>query len=226
MTKILMVLTSHNQLGTTGKTTGWYVSEAAHPWKEFTDAGFEIDWVSPLGGTPSYDGYDPSDPVQQAFLHTYAPAGPHTMTPGEIDPTNYDAIMYVGGHGTMWDFPDNVGLSEAAAAIYEQGGAVAAVCHGPAGLVNITLSTGEPLVAGKRVAAFTDEEEAAVGLSEVVPFLLAKTLVDRGAIHMSAPNFQANVVVDGRLVTGQNPASAIGVGQQLVAVLTALRTAA
>jgi putative intracellular protease/amidase len=168
------------------------------------------------------DGVDLSDPVQAEFLAAYGIDGPVTSTPEAVDPLSYDVIFYVGGHGSMWDFADNEKLASVAASIYDTGGVVAAVCHGPAGLVNIVLSDGSHLVAGKRVAAFTDAEEAAVGLADVVPFLLASTLVERGALHEAAPNFEANVVTDGRLVTGQNPASANGVAHEIVRVVASL----
>jgi putative intracellular protease/amidase len=219
MTRILMVLSSHSTLGDTGRSTGWYLPEAAHPWKTFTEAGFEVDFVSPLGGANPFDGFDESDATQVAFLQKFGPSGPVTKTPAEVDSSNYDAVFFVGGHGTMWDFANNTQLATTAAAIYENGGSVAAVCHGPAGLVNITLSDGSYLVAGKKLSAFTDAEEEAVGLTQVVPYLLASTLIERGALHDAAPNFQAKVVVDGRLVTGQNPASAAGVAAEVVALV-------
>ena len=136
-----------------------------------------------------------------------------------MDPTPYRAIFFAGGHGTMWDFPRDPDLARLARSIYEAGGVVAAVCHGPAALVNLTLSDGSRLVAGKQVAAFTNDEEKAVGLAEVVPFSLADQLVKAGAEHLPAPNFTAQVVADGRLVTGQNPASARGVAERVVALL-------
>jgi len=143
----------------------------------------------------------------------------NTLHPSQVNPSEYVAIFYAGGHGTMWDFPDNADLAQIAASIYEQGGIVSAVCHGPAGLVNIRLSNHEFLVSGKVVSGFTNEEEAAVGLTEVVPFLLEKVLIERGSTVEKAPNFQAKVVVSDRLITGQNPASAAGVGEQIVALL-------
>jgi putative intracellular protease/amidase len=219
MKRILMVLSSHAQLGSTGRSTGWYVPEAAHPWKQFVAAGFAVEFVSPLGGTNPFDGFDPADPVQQEFFAAFGESGPSTLVASSIDASQYDAVFYVGGHGTMWDFADNAALAAAGANIYESGGVVAAVCHGPAGLLNIHLSNGSPLVAGKRLAAFTDSEEDAVGLTDVVPYLLASTLVSRGAHHEAAPNFEAKVVVDGRLVTGQNPASADGVAREVVSLL-------
>jgi putative intracellular protease/amidase len=219
--KILFALTSHQKLGETGRTTGFYVAEAAHPWEVLSDAGYEVDLVSVSGGRPPMDGVDLSDPVQKAFLDDprIAEKLAATPRPEDIAPGDYDAIVYVGGHGTVWDFPDSAGLARVARNIYEAGGAVAAVCHGPAGLVNLTLSNGAYLVDGKNVAAFTNSEEAAVGLTDVVPFLLQSKLEERGAKHTGAPDFEPHVVVDGRLVTGQNPASANALGEALLKVL-------
>jgi putative intracellular protease/amidase len=221
--KILMALTSHDRLGDTGRSTGFYLSEAAHPWKLFTDAGYDVELVSVGGGKPPVDGADTSDPIQRAFLDDPKIATQLAVTPRprDVDAAAYEAILYVGGHGTMWDFPDDQVLAGLARSIYEAGGVVAAVCHGPAGLVNITLSDGTYLVAGKNVAAFTNQEEAAAGLTDTMPFLLQTALEERGAKHTGAPDFEAHVVVDGRLVTGQNPASATGVGEAVVKILAA-----
>lgn len=223
--KILIALTSHGELGSTGRSTGFYLPEAAHPWKVFIDAGYTVDLVSVQGGRPPMDGVDRSDPVQQAFLNDPAMSVKleNTLRLDQVDPAEYDAILYAGGHGTMWDFPDSTRLAEIARDIYENNGAVAAVCHGPAGLVNITLSDGQYLVDGKEISAFTNDEEAAVGLTEEVPFLLQTQLEQRGAKHSGAPNFQPWVVRDGRLVTGQNPASATGVAEQVIAILNEAR---
>ena len=218
---ILIALTSHRALGDTGRETGFFVGEAAHPWKVFTDAGYTVDLASVAGGVPPQDGLDSDDPVQKEFLADERVAAQLAATPAlaDVDPADYDAILLAGGHGTMWDFPDDTRLAGLARDVYESGGVVSAVCHGPSGLVNVTLSDGRPLVEGKRVSAFTNEEEAAVGLTDVVPFLLQTRLEERGAKHSGAPNFAAHVVRDGRLVTGQNPASATGVAE---AVLEAL----
>lgn len=219
---ILIALTSHRALGDTGRETGFYVGEAAHPWKVFTDAGYTVDLVSVAGGVPPRDGVDADDPVQQEFLADGRVAAQlaDTRTPADVDPADYDAIFYAGGHGTMWDFPGDTRLAAVAREVYEAGGVVSAVCHGPSGLVDLTLSDGTPLVEGKRVSAFTNEEEAAVGLTDVVPFLLQTRLEERGAKHSGAPNFAAHVVRDGRLVTGQNPASAAGVAEAVVEALS------
>lgn len=226
--RILIALTSHATLGSTGKATGAYVAEIAHPWAAFTDAGFDVDFVSVRGGQVPLDGVDRKDPVNARLLDDAATmARLHaSLAPGDVDPTRYAAIFYAGGHGTMWDFPDQATLAEVAARIYDRGGVVSAVCHGPAALVNVRLGSGAYLVAGKEVAAFTNEEERAVGLAEVVPFLLADRLVERGAIHRPAANWQNQVVVSERLVTGQNPASAASVGAAVVSLLGASKNAA
>jgi putative intracellular protease/amidase len=216
--RVLFVLTSHDTLGNTGKETGFYLPEVTHPYEAFEQSGIEVEFVSPQGGKAPMIGIDLQDPLNKAFLEDPAKLAKveNTLTPATIEPDHYDAIFFAGGHGTMWDFPQNEQLAQIAAAIYEQGGIVGAVCHGPAGLLNIKLSDDSYLVAGKTVAGFTNEEEAAVGLSEVVPFLLASELSNRGAIHTKADNFQPHIVVSDRLVTGQNPASAKGVGEQMV----------
>jgi putative intracellular protease/amidase len=223
--RVLMVLTSHTTLGSTDQLTGWYLPEAAHPWHAFGQADIEMEWASPIGGTTKPYGADLNDPMQAAFVTEFGDSGPVTIAASSIDPTRYDAIFYVGGHGTMWDFPDNAALAAAASTIYTDGGVVAAVCHGPAGLVNITLPSDQPLLAGRRVAAFTNDEEVAVGLADTVPFLLADALTAKGATHRFAGNFEPHVVVDGRLITGQNPASATGVAAAVVTALASVTEA-
>lgn len=217
MTRVLIALTSHSQLGDTGRSTGFYVSEAAEPWAVFTDAGFDVDLVSVAGGRPPVDGLNEDDPIQQKFLASVDLG--HTPTAADLDGSSYDAILFAGGHGTMWDFPDDEALASLAAGIYERGGVVAAVCHGPSALVNLKLSDGSYLVDGKNVAGFTNAEEEAVGLTEVVPFLLADTLTSRGAFHHPAENFTPHTITDGRLVTGQNPQSAEPTAQAVVALI-------
>jgi putative intracellular protease/amidase len=219
--RILIVLTSHDRLGETGRPTGFYLPEAAHPWHEFIAAGYTIDLVSPAGGKPPMDGVDTSDPLQRAFLDDPAMTDQlgHTLRPDEVDAADYDAVFFAGGHGTMWDFRGNAALAAIGRDVYEAGGVVAAVCHGPAGIVDITLSNGRPLVDGRRVAAFTNDEERAVGLTNIVPYLLQDALEERGATHDGGANFAAHVIVDGRLVTGQNPASAAGTAKAAVEVL-------
>jgi putative intracellular protease/amidase len=219
--KVLFVLTSHDRKGDAGKPTGFYLSEVTHPYKVLTEAGYTIDFVSPKGGKTPVDGLNLDDPDNAEFWNDPARRGAteNTLSPEQVDPDAYAAVFYVGGHGTMWDFPDDTGLAGIARRIYERGGVVGAVCHGPAGLVNVKLSDGSYLVAGKDVASFTNDEERAVEEDQVVPFLLADKLEERGARHRPGPNFEANVVVSERLVTGQNPASAGGVGQAMVELL-------
>jgi putative intracellular protease/amidase len=219
--KVLVVLTSHDTLGNTGKETGFYLSEVSHPVEVFDRAGLTVEYVSPKGGKAPMIGIDRDDPMNAAFLDSPEKMAQveNTLSPAQVNPADYAAIFYAGGHGTMWDFPDDAKLASIAATIYEQGGVVGAVCHGPAGLVNIQLSNGDYLVKGKVVSTFTNEEEAAVGLTDVVPFLLEAKLVERGATVEKVANFQAQSVVSDRLVTGQNPASATGVGEKIVALL-------
>jgi putative intracellular protease/amidase len=218
---VLFVLTSHDQKGNTGEKTGAYMPEIAHPHKALTDAGFEVAFTSPKGGKAPLDGVDRNDPIQAAFLDDPKLVAQldDTLAPDALRAEDYAAIFFAGGHGTMWDFPDDARLARLAGAIYDRGGVVGAVCHGPAGLVNVKLANGAYLVAGKDVAAFTNEEERAVKLAEVVPFLLADALTARGARHVPAANWQAHVVVSERLVTGQNPASATGVGEAMAKLL-------
>jgi len=224
--RILIAVTSHATLGATGKPTGYYLSEVSEPYFELTERGFTVDFVSPKGGTAPMDpgSRNAVDASSRRFLETpgLVERLERTLKAEEVDPNLYSGILFSGGHGTMWDFAEDAGLARLCRGIYERGGVVAAVCHGPAALVNVTLNDGAPLVRGKRVAAFTDAEERAVGLTEVVPFSLASTLVARGAVHESAGLWEAKVVVDGRLITGQNPASAAGVGRAMAEALRSL----
>lgn len=216
--KVLFVVTSHDKKGSTQEPTGYYLSEVSHPWQVLHDAGYEIDVVSPQGGKAPVDGFDLTDPVNKAFWENkaYREKVEKTMKPSDVVPQAYAAILYAGGHGAMWDFADNKELANIAARIYENKGIVAAVCHGPAGLVNVQLDNGQYLVAGKKVNSFTNEEERAVGLETVVPFLLESKLIERGAIFEKSALFQPHVTVDQRLITGQNPQSAEGVGKAVL----------
>lgn len=219
--KALFVVTNTERLGDTGEPTGFHLSEVTHPLAEFDAAGIEVDLASPRGGRAPITAADRSDALNAAFLDD-----PERMTQveqtlgrGDVAAEDYDAIMFAGGHGTMWDFRQATWLGDVAARIYERGGVVGGVCHGPAGLLAVQLADGRPLVAGKRVAAFTNDEERAVHRDQIIPFFLADALVELGAEHVPAPNFTANVIVDERLVTGQNPASASKLGQEMVGLL-------
>jgi putative intracellular protease/amidase len=220
--RILIALTSHAEKGNTGQKTGAYVPEIAHPYDVFTRAGYAVDFASVKGGRVPLDGLDAMDEQSKSFLNDSAvQARLHASTPSsEVDPARYDAVFYAGGHGTMWDFPDDPGFKAVTVRTYERGGIVAAVCHGPAALVNAKLSDGRALVAGKEVSGFTNEEERAVGLAEVVPYLLEDRLVAAGARFSGAPNWQAHVAVSERLITGQNPQSATAVAEAVVTALS------
>jgi len=218
---ILIALTSHRELGDTGRTTGFFVGEAAHPWKVFTDAGYTVDLVSIAGGAPPQDGLDADDPVQKEFLADERVAAQlaATRSLADVDPADYDAILLAGGHGTMWDFRDPA-LATLAVDVYRAGGVVSAVCHGPAALVDLELD-GRALIAGQPVAGFSNAEETLAELDRVVPFLLEDALVARGARYTKAAPWAAHVEVGDRLVTGQNPASARGVAEAVVTLLRA-----
>lgn len=218
--KILFVVTSHSQLGDSGKTTGYWLSEVAHPWSVLSKE-YDIDVVSPQGGRPPVDGFDLSDPINKQMWDdpAWQDVMSHTMTPDQVNPADYKAIFYAGGHGAMWDFPDNERLAQIASQIYEAGGFVAAVCHGPAGLLNIKLSDGSYLITGKQLDSFTNEEEIINGTSKIVPFLLQSQLEDRDCIYNTVKPWSDHVVRDGRLITGQNPQSALSLGRELLSAL-------
>ena len=220
---ILCVVTSHPIRGDSGEPTGFAMVELTHPLEVFEAAGIPVEIASIRGGHPPIDFFDLTDPVNDRFWKdkAFRKALAHSLVLGDLDPSRYSAVFFAGGHGTMWDFADSQAVQTIIRKIWESGGIVSAVCHGPAALVNATLSDGSHLVAGKKLAAFTDEEEAEVKYTKIVPYLLATTLKERGALHQPAPNWTEKVVTDGRLITGQNPASAHGVGQAVVNQLTA-----
>ncbi len=219
--RILIGMTSHGRLGDTGRLTGAYIPEVAHAWRVFRDAGHEVDLMSVRGGTPPLDAVDRSDPVQRDFLDDPDMAARlhHTLVAAEVDLDRYAVLFFAGGHGAAWDLPDDPATIDLTRRAYESGLVVGAVCHGPCALVNVTLSDGTHLVAGRKVAAFTDEEEKAIGMTRVVPFLQAQALTARGAHHVPGPSFLPHVVVDGSLVTGQNPASATATARAVLDVL-------
>lgn len=221
---ILCVVTSHPIRGDTGEPTGFAMVELTHPLEVFEAAGIPVEIASIRGGHPPIDFFDLSDPVNDRFWkdEAFRDALAHSLVLADLDPARYSAVFFAGGHGTMWDFADDPVVQTVIREIWEAGGIVSAVCHGPAALVNAKLSDGSYLVANKKLAAFTDAEEAEVKYDKVVPYLLASTLKDRGALHQPASNWSENVVTDGRLITGQNPASAHGVGKAIVDKLAAI----
>ncbi|MFM6927264.1 MAG: type 1 glutamine amidotransferase domain-containing protein [Bdellovibrio sp.] len=219
--KVLFVLTSTDQLGNTGHKTGAFLSEVTHPYDEVTQAGYEVDMASPRGGKVPLDGVKMDDPINATWMNDeeFLDKIENTLRLNDLRSRNYCAVFLAGGHGTMFDFPDNLELQKITAEIWEDNGAVAAVCHGSAGLINVKLSNGEYLISGHEVSCFTNAEEESVGMENAVPFLLESKLKERGARVSVASKFSIHVVKSGRLVTGQNPTSAMGVGQSLVEVL-------
>lgn len=213
MKKILMVLTSHDKLGDTGKKTGFWLEEFAAPYYAFKDAGAQVLLASPLGGQPPLDpksdAPDAQTPATVRFNgDTEAIAAlAQTRKLAEVVDADVDAVFYPGGHGPLWDLVDDADSLRLIEKNFAAGKPVAAVCHGPAVLRNAKGALSQPLVKDKRVTGFSNEEEAAAQLTDVVPFLLEDALKAQGAHYEAGAAFQPHVVVDGRLVTGQNPAS-------------------
>ncbi|WP_207534180.1 type 1 glutamine amidotransferase domain-containing protein [Desertivirga arenae] len=219
--KILFVVTSHDKKGSTGEPTGYYLSEVSHPWEVLRNAGFEIDFVSPKGGKAPIDGFDLTDEINARFWNdkVYSDKINNTLSPAQVKAAEYDAIFYAGGHGAMWDLAEDTKLAAIARDIYERGGVVAAVCHGPAGLVNIKLSNGKYLIEGKKINAFTNEEETEVKMNEIVPFSLETKLIERGSKFEKSAPWQVHVAIDARVITGQNPQSASSVGKAILEII-------
>ena len=224
--RILIVLTSHDQLGDTGKKTGFWLEEFAAPYYVLKDAGAAITLASPKGGHPPLDPKSDlpenltestkrfrTDKAAQAELA-------NTKKLADVAENDFDAIFYPGGHGPMWDMPDNVTSITLIEAFVKADKPIAAVCHAPVAFVNVRGKDGEYLVKGKRVTGFTNAEEEAVGLTAVVPFLLEDRLKERGGVYSNCANWAPCVQVDGTLVTGQNPASS---GPAAEALLTLVR---
>lgn len=220
--KILFVVTNHEKKGNTGEKTGFYLSEVTYPWDVLTNAGYEVDFVSPKGGKAPVEGFNLSDSTNKKFWldSKYREKIENTLNPQSINPEDYAAIHFAGGHGAMWDLSNNKQLTAIASKIYENNGIISAVSHGPAGLLNIKLDD-KYLVDGKKINAFTNEEETAVKLDKAAPFLLESKLIERGAIFEKSGLWQTHVTVDQRLVTGQNPQSAKAVGKALLQQLKA-----
>ncbi|WP_206830193.1 type 1 glutamine amidotransferase domain-containing protein [Alicyclobacillus fructus] len=219
--KVLMVVTSADQM-TDGHPTGLWLSEFAEPYTEFKKVGYDITVASPRGGQAPIDERS----VQNGELHQWPEAVEvlkQTVPLSQVSASDYDAIFLPGGHGTMFDFPNSAELQALIRAFAESGKVVAAVCHGPAGLVNVRLSNGEPLVKGKRVTAFTDEEERAVKLDDKVPFMLETKLRELGAQFVAQPMWADHVERDGNLITGQNPQSGISAAKAVIQALEASR---
>jgi putative intracellular protease/amidase len=223
--KILMVLTSHDKLGNTGEKTGFWLEEFAAPYYVFKDAGVSITLASPLGGQPPLDpkSDDPGsqtaatlrfkeDTAAQAVLAT-------TLKLNEIAAADFDAVFYPGGHGPLWDLAEDASSIALIETMLAAGKPVAAVCHAPAVLRHPKAADGSSVVHGKQVTGFTNTEEDAVGLTEVVPFLVEDMLAANGGVYSKAADWQPYVITDGLLVTGQNPASSEPAAHALMALL-------
>ncbi len=224
--RVLLVVTSHAQMGDTSEKTGLWLAELTHPYHELVAAGIEVDIASIQGGAAPIDprSLADDDAINHGFLGNPETRSLLDNTPAlhTVDAAAYEAILFAGGHGTVWDFPGSEGVKKVGSAIYARGGIVAAVCHGPAALLNVYDQNGKPLVNGKRVAAFSNAEEEAFGLTAVVPYLLQDALTEKGASYVEGPLFESHVVQDGRLITGQNPQSAAELGRVLVQALQSL----
>lgn len=223
--KILMVITSHDQLGNTGRKTGFWLEEFAAPFFVFKDAGAELTLASPKGGQPPLDPKSDLPENQTSAMTRFKKdkaaqqALANTLKLADVRADDFDTVFYPGGHGPMWDLaedPVSIALLES---FYNSGKPIALVCHSPGVLRHVTYK-GEPLVRDKRVTGFTNGEEEEVKLTKVVPFLVEDELIRLGAIFEKVRNWQPFSIVDGRLVTGQNPASSTSAAQALLKVLT------
>ncbi|WP_438970035.1 type 1 glutamine amidotransferase domain-containing protein [Methylophaga sp.] len=226
---ILMVVTSHDRLGSTGEKTGFWLEEFAAPFYVFKDAGIDVTVASPNGGQPPLDPKSTSPDFQTESTHRFdrdAAAQKqlaNTLPLAQVRASDYDAVFYPGGHGPLWDLyrsPYSISLIEDFIA---QGKFVSSVCHAPAVLLNVHDSSGEPLVKNKSVTAFSNSEEDAVGLTDVVPYLLENELKDKGACFTKSDDWTSYYCEDGLLITGQNPQSSEATAK---ALLEALKTAA
>ena len=223
---ILFVLTSHDALGDTGEKTGFWIEEFAAPYYTFSDAKANITLASPAGGQPPIDPKSELEDFQTDATRRFDQDNElqtklaNTIKLTDICANDYDAVFYPGGHGPMWDLTNNtasIGLIES---FLEQGKPISAVCHAPSVLLNTKNAAGEPLIKGKKVTGFTNTEEAAVGLTEIVPFLLEDELTKRGGLFSQGADWSPYIVEDGLLITGQNPASSAAVANAVLAKLS------
>ena len=210
--KILMVLTSHDRLANTGDKTGFWLEEFAAPYYTFKDAGIDITLASPAGGQPPLDPKSDQPQAQSEFTERFKADSTaqeqlaNTKPLTEVDATDFDAVFYPGGHGPLWDLSVSLNSIALIENFVTQDKPVAFVCHSPAALKNVKVN-GEYLVKGKKVTGFSNTEEVAVGLADVVPFMLEDALKDNGGQYEKGADWQSYVVEDGLLITGQNPAS-------------------
>lgn len=218
--KVLIIVSNANSIGSNNRRTGTFLSEVAHPYAEFEKADYQIDFASLTGESPFLDALNlADDPDNLKFLTGKGWEDMHKAAKlSEVDVNNYDAVFVPGGLAPMVDMPENAELKKVIADAYDRNAVVGAVCHGPVSLLNVKLSDGTYLVNGKNIASFTTEEEDNYARADV-PFDLQTALTEQGAIFHAAEAWSANSIADGNLVTGQNPASAKGVGEKIVAIL-------
>ncbi len=223
--KILLVLTSHDQLGDTGHKTGFWLEEFAAPYYIFKDANADITLASPKGGQPPLDpkSNEPdfqTEATKRFEVDNQAKATlANTVKLAEVSADDYDGIFYPGGHGPLWDLVDDTNSIALIKSIYQAGKPVAAVCHAPAVLANVNIDNGNALVNGKKVTGFSNSEEAAVELSDIVPFLLENKLGELGASYSKGNDWAPYCITDGHLITGQNPASSATAAQLMLDML-------
>lgn len=224
--KILMIVTSNARLGDTGKTTGIWAEELAVPYFALLDAGYAVELASPAGGPVPIDpdslkSKGKNDAAVERFLGDAdaqrKAAATHMAS--AVQMSAFDAVFLPGGHGTMWDLPNDAGVTRIIEQAFAADKVIGSVCHGAAGLVSAKRADGGSILAGKRVNSFTDAEEAAVGLTSVVPFPLETRMRELGGLFESAPNWQPFAVRDGKLVTGQNPQSSALVAKHVLKAL-------
>lgn len=221
--KILFITTSHQHLGNTGRQTGVWTEEIAIPYFTFIDAGYQVDIASPKGGAVPFDPNSikpigQNHPTLERFLTDPMAQQKvqQTLRVEHMDVATYDAVFFPGGHGAMWDLPEDAGVTRAVERAFVANKIIGGVCHGVAGLVSAKTPAGHPIVSGRRINSFTNEEENAAGLSEVVPFLLETRLRELGGCFEKASNWVSFAVQDGLLITGQNPASSIRVAELIL----------
>ncbi|KJH80193.1 type 1 glutamine amidotransferase domain-containing protein [Stutzerimonas stutzeri] len=226
--KILIVLTSHDKLGNTGKPTGFWLEEFAAPYYVFKDAGAEIVLASPKGGQPPLDPKSDAPDAQTEMTQRFKNDAEsqallaNTRTLDEVSSEDFDAVFYPGGHGPLWDLSGNPTSISLIESFIKAGKPVGAVCHAPAALIEVRGEDGEYLVKGKQVTGFTNTEEAGVQLTDVVPFLLEEKLKEIGGDYSKGPDWSSYVQVDGLLVTGQNPASSEEAARALLKLMNAV----
>jgi putative intracellular protease/amidase len=225
MAKILVVLTSHNQLGDTGLTTGFWLEELAAPYYVFKDAGAELTLASPLGGQPPLDPKSDDPDAQTEATHRFkadSVANSQLASTARLDSlsaSHFDAVFFPGGHGPLWDLVDNPVSIKLIEDFWASNKPVSAVCHAPIALVNARGNSGEYIVKGRDVTGFTNSEEEAVGLTKVVPLLVEDTMIARGANYSKIDDWQSYTRQDGNLITGQNPASSEAVANLVLAAI-------